>query len=218
MAEDATRRQAQFTAIVSIVTWTAVGAVGKGIRMCSCKSIASEPRPQGSGFSVALAHCMTLAAPLMFGQGGNGTITGTVTDPAGAVIPGATVEARNTQTGVVYTGGNQRGGSLYDFGICRSAPMSSRWPSRGFKTYTHSNLALAATQVLREDIGLQAGTAAKSVTVTEQALLLKTETGELTHNVTLEQWTICRCWASALRTPAPPQSGILSTPSRRFQD
>jgi hypothetical protein len=31
MAEDATRRKAQFAAIVSIAVWTAVGAAGKGI-------------------------------------------------------------------------------------------------------------------------------------------------------------------------------------------
>ena len=58
---------------------------------------------------------------------------------------------------------------------------------QGFKTYTHTNLALAATQVLREDIALQVGTATESVTVTAEASLLKTETAELTHNVTLTQ-------------------------------
>ena len=44
-----------------------------------------------------------LIASMAFGQVGNGTITGTVTDPAGAVIPGAAVEAKNTATGVAFS-------------------------------------------------------------------------------------------------------------------
>jgi hypothetical protein len=44
-----------------------------------------------------------LASLMAFGQGSTGTITGTVSDPAGAVVPGATVEATNTETGVVYS-------------------------------------------------------------------------------------------------------------------
>ena len=57
----------------------------------------------------------------------------------------------------------------------------------GFKTYTHTNLALAAAQVLREDIPLQVGETTESITVEAQASLLKTETGELGDNVTVEQ-------------------------------
>lgn len=39
-------------------------------------------------------------AGLVFGQGPVGTVTGTVTDPAGSVVPGAAVVATNTATGV----------------------------------------------------------------------------------------------------------------------
>jgi hypothetical protein len=38
----------------------------------------------------------------VFGQSDRGTITGTVADPAGAVIASAGVEARNTETGATY--------------------------------------------------------------------------------------------------------------------
>jgi hypothetical protein len=144
-------------------------------------------RTRKAGFSPreALASLL-VAVGLAFGQGGNGTITGTVTDPAGAVVPGATVQAKNTQTGVVYSGASSAAG-VYTISDLPVGTYSITATVQGFKTYTHSNLALAATQVLREDIGLQVGTAAESVTVTEQSTLLKTETGELTHNITLEQ-------------------------------
>ena len=42
---------------------------------------------------------LLVAASSLFGQGG-GTVEGTISDPSGAVIPGATVTARNVETGV----------------------------------------------------------------------------------------------------------------------
>jgi hypothetical protein len=58
-------------------------------------------------------------AAALFGQAANGTITGTVTDPAGAVVPNAPVEVRNTGTGVVYPTMTTRTGD-YTAGSCRS--------------------------------------------------------------------------------------------------
>ncbi len=54
---------------------------------------------------------LVLFAPLAFGQGGTGTITGTVTDPTGLAVAGANVEAKNTQTGVVYSGASTAAGN-----------------------------------------------------------------------------------------------------------
>jgi hypothetical protein len=40
----------------------------------------------------------------VFGQSANATVSGTASDASGALIPGVTVTATNTQTGVVTTG------------------------------------------------------------------------------------------------------------------
>src|ERR1700681_3740632 len=128
------------------------------------------------GLAVA---CLFLISLPIFGQGGNGTITGTVTDPAGAVVPGATVEAKNTGTGVIFLGESTNTGNYTVSGL----PIGSYVVTvqvQGFKTYTHTNLAIAATQVIKEDIALQVGSATDAVTITAEATLLKTETGELT--------------------------------------
>ena len=127
-----------------------------------------------------------VVASLAFGQVGNGTITGTITDPGGAVVAGATVHAKNAETGVVYSGVSTNTGNYTIPGL----PVGTYAVTatvQGFKTYTHTNLAVAATQILRENIALEVGAAAESVTVTAEASLLKTETGDLTHNITIQQ-------------------------------
>ena len=103
-----------------------------------------------------------------------------------AVVAGATVEAQNTETGIVFPAVSTNAGN-YTISQLPIGAYVVTVKVQGFKTYTHTNLAVAATQVIKEDIALQVGAAADSVTVTEQASLLKTETGELTHNVTLAQ-------------------------------
>jgi hypothetical protein len=59
----------------------------------------------------------------------------------------------------------------------------------GFKTYKRSGLDLAAAQIMRIDVPLEVGSQTESVTVTAEASLLKTETGDLTHNVTMSTLT-----------------------------
>jgi len=135
---------------------------------------------------IRLAACFVIVASWAFGQGGNGTITGAITDPGGAVVPGATVEARNTATGVVFAVESSNTGN-YTISQLPIGTYVVTAKVQGFKTYTHSNLAITATQVIKEDIALQVGSAAETVTVTAEATLLKTETGDFTHNITVRQ-------------------------------
>jgi hypothetical protein len=123
---------------------------------------------------------------LLFGQGGNGSITGTITDPAGLVIGAASVEAANTETGVRYSTASTATGN-YTVPNLPVGTYTLTVMVPGFKTYTHSNLALSATQVLRQDVQLEVGATTESVTVQAEATLLKTETGENSTNITLEQ-------------------------------
>ena len=78
---------------------------------------------------------------------GSGTITGTVTDPAGAVVPGATVEAKNTETGVVSSVVSTNTGN-YTISQLPIGTYVVTVTAAGFKTYTHTNLAMPAAQVL----------------------------------------------------------------------
>ena len=121
-----------------------------------------------------------------YGQTGLATITGTVSDQTGAVIANAPIEARHIDTGSTFSAISTSTGNytIQQLPIGRYEVTVSM---SGFKTYSHQNLTLAAAQVLREDIALEVGATTDSVTVTAEASLLKTESGQVTHNVTVSQ-------------------------------
>src|SRR5262249_6055309 len=118
--------------------------------------------------SLGFIVCLAILVMPVFGQGVNGTITGTVTDPSGAVGSAATVEATNIETGALYSAGSTNTGNYAIPNVpVGSYTVNAKVP--GFKTYTHTNLAITAGQILKEDISLQVGSSADSVTVTAEA-------------------------------------------------
>jgi hypothetical protein len=130
--------------------------------------------------------CLFSAALRMLGQAATGTITGTVMDSTGAVIGAAAVEARNSDTGVVYQAATTATGN-YTIAQLPVGTYEITVRVTGFKTYAHPNLAVPAGATIKEDVSLEVGTAAEAVTVTDQASLLSTESVETAHNVTLSQ-------------------------------
>ena len=61
--------------------------------------------------SLRLACCLVAVAFAAISQTDHGTITGTVQDPAKAVVPNAGITATNTETGAIYqtaTTGNRQ--------------------------------------------------------------------------------------------------------------
>jgi hypothetical protein len=136
--------------------------------------------------AIVLACFASLAGVRTFGQVGNGTITGTVTDMAGAVVAGAKVDAKNVETGVVYSS-TSTGAGNYTIADLPVGTYTITTSVTGFKTYSHTNLQMAAAATLREDIALQVGGATESVTVTAESTLLKTETGDVSSNITVRE-------------------------------
>jgi len=135
---------------------------------------------------VSLALLLIVSACAVFAQGALGTITGTVVDPSGAVVGNASIEVRNAATGqvvktVTTATGNYTAAQLPVGAYELSVTLT------GFKSYKRAGLSLAAAQIMRIDVQLEVGSQAESVTVTAEASLLKTESGDLTHNVTAAQ-------------------------------
>src|SRR5690348_15425646 len=125
---------------------------------------------------------LLFGAAAIYAQSDRGTITGTISDPAGAVIANAAVEARNTETGATYpveatSTGNytivQLPAGTYELSV--SVP--------GFKKFIRQGLIVQAAQAIRVDAALEVGNATESVTVEAAAPLLKTESGELSNTI-----------------------------------
>src|SRR5579885_734445 len=128
-----------------------------------------------SGFQVGrlcmgyrrLAVCALFSISLAaFAQSDRGSITGTITDSTGAVVPNAPVEIKNQDTGTVFQGGASATGNF----IVANLPVGQ---------YIQVTVAVDT----RVDVNLEVGTAAETVTVSESTPLLKTESGELSHTV-----------------------------------
>ncbi len=113
-----------------------------------------------------------------FAQLDRGSITGVVTDPSGAAVPGAAVTIMHTGTGVKHETLTTSNGQyarpnlpVGEYQITISAP--------GFKRTVRSGISLGATEVLRVDAVLELGAVAESVEVTAEIPRLQTETPEV---------------------------------------
>jgi len=121
-----------------------------------------------------------------FAQSDRGAITGTVSDPAGAVIASAAIQARNVGTGALYDVATTPTGN-YTLAELPAGAYEVTVTVPGFKKYVRSGLTVQVAQTLRIDMTLEVGAATESVTVQANAPLLKTESGELSHNVATER-------------------------------
>lgn len=130
--------------------------------------------------------CFALFAGAAFGQAGTGTISGIITDPSGAAIVNAPVEVRNTDTNVVYPTATTDTGA-YTVLRLPPGPYSVTVTAPGFKKLLRTGLTVDAGQVLPLDMSVEVGAATEAVTVTAEATLLKTESGDVAHNITLSQ-------------------------------
>ena len=121
----------------------------------------------------------TLAA---FAQGDRGTITGTVTDPTGAVIPNANVQLTNSETSAVYQVATTSTGN-YTLANLPVGTYTLTVDATGFKKFDRPGLVVQVAETARVDAVLEVGSSTETITVNTEAPLLKTESGEISHQV-----------------------------------
>jgi hypothetical protein len=132
---------------------------------------------------VLVVAFLFVACGIAFAQGDRGTITGTVEDAAKAVVGGASIEARNSESGATYTAATTETGN-YTLAQLPAGTYQFTVSLPGFKKYVRPNILVAATQTVRLDVELEVGAAEESITVNEDIPLLSTESGEISHTIT----------------------------------
>ena len=119
-----------------------------------------------------------LAGVTAWSQETRGTIVGRVTDPAGAVVPGASVVVTNTAMGtktVLKT--NQDG--LYQATFLIPGPYQVEASTQGFKKVIRDHIQVQVSDRLEINFSLEIGVTEQSVTVTAEAPLMTTESASV---------------------------------------
>ncbi len=114
------------------------------------------------------------------------SITGTVTDPSGAVIPNAKVTVTHQETSTMYTTLSNDVG-LYATPGLPVGHYNLVVAAKGFETYRKTAITVNAGQTVREDVRLSVGASAQTVTVEAAALQVQAETNEVSTLISGQQ-------------------------------
>ena len=125
-------------------------------------------------FASRLFLLVVLSGLVSLAQGPTGTISGTVTDPSGAVLPNSSVSVVNVATGVARKVQTDQVG-LYTFPALPPGVYNITVERTGFQTELRSNITLQVQQSARMDFSLKVGQASQTVNVAADAALLSQE-------------------------------------------
>ena len=111
-------------------------------------------------------------------QQATGAITGAVTDPSGAPVPGATVTVTDADRGTsLKTLSNTDG--LYNFPQLPIGTYQLRVEANGFQTSVANSVSLALNQTAKIDFPMALGQVTQTLQVTETVALLQTQTTDV---------------------------------------
>lgn len=133
----------------------------------------------------ALAVIAMLAIALtIHAQSTTGTIYGAVADPSGAAIPGCTIKATNTATGVAQTTVTN-GSGAYTFATVDPGDYSVSTTATGFKNLTQTGVQVAANQNVHVAFSLSVGSTTETVSVAADVTMVDTREAQVA--TTIEQ-------------------------------
>ncbi|MGA3335078.1 MAG: carboxypeptidase regulatory-like domain-containing protein [Terracidiphilus sp.] len=114
-----------------------------------------------------------------------GDVAGTVTDPSGAAVVGATVKAASRETGAVATARTSNTGD-YRFSLLQPGVYTLTASATGFSAAS-TTVTVAVGQITTQSIQLTVGSASETIEVSATTQLLQTDTAQLSTSVTLDQ-------------------------------
>jgi Carboxypeptidase regulatory-like domain/TonB dependent receptor len=111
-------------------------------------------------------------------QAGKVELTGTITDQSGALVTHADVEATEIATGQTFST-TVSGDGNYTLTNLRPGTYNVAFAAAGFKRIIREGVRLATGERVRLDVQLEPGVVTETVTVTQDASLLRSESGSL---------------------------------------
>jgi hypothetical protein len=130
---------------------------------------------------------MALASPALMAQTSFGRISGSVTDPSGASIPGAKVTFTNTETHNIRAAETDANGSYIVTNLA-IGPYTVQVDQMGFQRRQQTGINMVADGRLTVDFKMQIGDVSQTVEVVAQSgETLNTISGELSHVVDSQQ-------------------------------
>jgi hypothetical protein len=107
-----------------------------------------------------------------------GAITGTVSDPSGAAIPGVTITATERATGATRTAETDASGS-YRFSLLPPGEYSLRFTAQGFKTLVPPAVKVVVTEIATRNVQMVLGEKRETVEVTSSVQLVQSQSATL---------------------------------------
>jgi hypothetical protein len=144
---------------------------------------------RGIRWSAALLPLFLLLcqAPRATAQNVYAAIHGTVTDSSGAVIPGATVTATDTSTGIVATQTTDDKGYFIFPQLALGGPYTVKIDKLAFRTFEATGIVLQTNDNREIDAKMTAGSVSETVEVNANALQVDTSDTQLKATVTADQ-------------------------------
>jgi len=129
---------------------------------------------------------VTCCAPLFAQTLTTGAISGTVTDPTGAVVPNATITVTSTTTGAVRTAHSSTNGQ-FTVPQLNPGPYRVKVASEGFREEEVGPITVAVSEVAMVDLHVEVGKVTQLVEVSGQALLISTDNPNTTTTLNINQ-------------------------------
>ncbi len=133
-------------------------------------------------FPVGMFLLLFLYVPRLNAQVLYGSVVGTVTDPTGAVVPGATVSITNSQTGQTREGTSDATG-YYSILNVLDGTYDLSVKMTGFRNYLEKGITVSINTVTRINVNLQVGEVTQTVTVEASAAVLQTTKADVSVNL-----------------------------------
>ena len=135
--------------------------------------------------AIVLAACLLLASPIAHAQGvgASGSVSGTVTDPSGAVVPKGSITAQDVSRGIRFTSDVDSNGQ-YRFSNLSPGTYDVTAQIAGFQSHMQKGVVITVGQAATLDFHLQVATTSSVVEVSAAPPVVETERGSQSNTIT----------------------------------